>query len=286
MVVEQVPAQRIGWIGLGKMGRPLAQRLIAAGHHVIGHDPQPPEGDTITLASDPAALAAQCDVIFCMLPGDDTLVATAAALAGRMRPGATLIDMSTVSPAASARAAALLGPVPLLRAPVSGSTVLAATGGLSILVSGPEAVFAARRDLLAHLGRKLTWLGPAEEARVAKLVINTLVAATNTALAEALNLGHRAGLDWESMIDLIADSVVGSGYVASKVGTLKSRDWTPAATVSLLTKDLDLALDLGRSAGANLPMAALSRQLLTLLEARGQSGRDIAAILTVYEDQP
>lgn len=276
---------RIGWIGLGKMGQPLARRLMVAGYHLAGYDPVPPLAEDIPLAQTPEALAESSDVIFSMLPDDATLLETTRRIAGALGDGACLIDMSTVSPAASSQAVGLLGRAAFLRAPVSGSTGLAASGGLTILASGPRAAFDRHQPLLAHLGRKITWLGTEEEARIAKLVVNTMVAAINTALAEALNLGNRAGLDWNSMIDLIADSVAASPYVASKVDKLKQRDWTPAATISLLSKDLDLALDLGRAAQATMPMAALSRQLLTIVEARGQQALDIASILTVYEEE-
>lgn len=274
---------RIGWLGLGKMGAPMARRLAAAGHAVTGYDPA---GTAAGLpgAVSPEALAEGAQVLISMVPDDAALLDVAQRVAGRMAPGAAFIDMSTISPQASARAADHLGAADYLRAPVSGSTGLAEAGTLTILVSGPEAAFRAQRPLLDILGRKVVWLGPGDEARVAKLVINTLIAAINTALAEALNLGARAGLDWEPMIDLIAGSAAASPYVASKAEKLKRRDWTPAATVALLAKDLDLALDLGRVHHAALPLAALSRQMITRLEAQGAQGRDLASVLTLYEE--
>ena len=114
-------------------------------------------------------------------------------------------------------------------------------------------------------------------------MINTLVGAINSGLAEALNLGRRNGLEWDAMIDLIASSAVASPYIASKVDKLKRRDWTPAATVSLIAKDLDMALDMGRSSHSFLPLAALTRQLLAAVEAKGKQEQDMCSVLEVYE---
>lgn len=281
---------RIGWIGLGSMGAVMAPRLAAAGLNVCGFDADPEKGAALESLGVPgaasiAALAAGSDVVIATIPHDAALVSVAQAVGANLPPGGCFIDMSTVSPEASARAAALLAAagIDYLRAPVSGSTGLAKEGRLSILVSGPAPAFEAHRALLGLLGGKLTYLGAGEEARVAKLVVNTIIAAINNALAEALHLGQRSGLDWDVMIDLIGGSAAASPYVASKIDKLKARDWTPAATVSLIAKDLDLALDLARRQGAFMPAAALHRQMLAAMEAKGASNLDMASLVTLYD---
>lgn len=275
---------RIGWAGLGKMGSVMAPRLTGFGP-VTGFDPSPAGAGAMPLAADLPALAAGSDVLFTMLPDDAAFAGVAAVAAAHMPEGACLIDMSTLSPGASAAGAATLGAAGIgyLRAPVSGSTGLAAEGTLTILASGPRPLFEAHEAMLAALGRKITWFGAAEEARVAKLVVNTVIGAINHALAEALDLGRRGGLDWAQMIDFIADSAVASPYVASKVDKLKRRDWTPAATVALIAKDLDLVLDLAKSVGAYMPAAATHRQVIAAMEGRGLSGRDMSSVLSFFE---
>jgi 3-hydroxyisobutyrate dehydrogenase-like beta-hydroxyacid dehydrogenase len=116
-----------------------------------------------------------------------------------------------------------------------------------------------------------------------KLVVNVIVGAINTSLAEALNLGRRSGLDWAMMIDAINESAVASPYIASKVQKLKDRDWSPAATVEVIAKDMDLALELARQRGAFLPSAALTRQVLAAVEGKGHGQLDMSCIATFFE---
>src|SRR5262249_52210467 len=157
------------------------------------------------------------------------------------------VDMSTVSGEASAEvaAAAAAADVAYLRAPVTGSTTLAATGDLGILVSGPPESLQKFGDVFDVLGRRVFHLGPGEEARVMKLALNMLVAGTVVGLSEALVLGERAGLDWRSMLEVFTDSAVGSPLLRYKAASLSTRDFTPAFTTAMMAKDLDLALDLG-----------------------------------------
>jgi 3-hydroxyisobutyrate dehydrogenase-like beta-hydroxyacid dehydrogenase len=236
-------------------------------------------------ASSISALASGSDVIFSMIPNDDAFLDVVRQVCSAAKAGACLIDMSTISPDVSVRGASLLetAGVAYLRAPVSGSTALAAAGTLSIWVSEPESVFQARRPLIALLGNKIAYLGAGEEARVMKLVVNVIVGAINTSLAEALNLGRRSGLDWATMIDAVNESAVASPYIASKVQKLKTRDWSPAAPVEVIAKDIDLALELGRQRGAFLPSAALTRQVLAAVEGKGQGQLDMSCIAAFFE---
>jgi 3-hydroxyisobutyrate dehydrogenase-like beta-hydroxyacid dehydrogenase len=114
-------------------------------------------------------------------------------------------------------------------------------------------------------------------------VVNTIVASTNHALAEALNLGRRNGLDWPTMIDIIAASAVNSPYIASKVEKLKQRDWSAAASIDLIAKDMDLALDVARLSATSIPMAAIVRQSLSSSQAHGNGGLDMSALVLEFE---
>ncbi len=281
---------QIGWVGLGSMGSRMAPNLVKHGYGVTGFDidqervaAAAPHG--IAAAPSLSSLAANSDAIVSMIPNDGALLDVVRGMRENAKRATCLIDMSTVSPDVSAQAAELLdaASIAYLRAPVSGSTALAAAGTLSILVSGPERTFQAWRPLIGMLGKKIAYLGPNEEARIMKLVVNIIVAAINTSLAEALNLGRRSGLDWNAMIDVINDSAVASPYVASKVAKLKERDWSPAATVDVIAKDMDLALELGRTRGAFLPLSALARQVLAVLEGRGQGQLDMSSVVAFFE---
>jgi 3-hydroxyisobutyrate dehydrogenase-like beta-hydroxyacid dehydrogenase len=281
---------QIGWVGLGSMGSRMAPNLVNSGYSVTGFDldrsrTASAAAQGLKEATSLSVLASESDVLFSMIPNDQAFLDVVRHFSGTGKAGACLIDMSTISPDVSVRGAALLDGcgISYLRAPVSGSTTLAAAGTLGIWVSGPESVFELRRPLIALLGKKITYLGAHEEARIMKLVVNVIVAAINTSLAEALNLGRRSGLDWATMVDAINDSAVASPYIASKAQKLKERDWSPAATVEVIAKDIDLALELARQRGAFLPSAALTRQILSAVEGKGHGQLDMSSIATFFE---
>jgi 3-hydroxyisobutyrate dehydrogenase-like beta-hydroxyacid dehydrogenase len=281
---------QIGWVGLGSMGSRMAPNLVNSGYSVTGFDldgsrTASAAAQGLKEATSLSVLASESDVLFSMIPNDQAFLDVVRHVSGTGKAGACLIDMSTISPDVSGRGAALLDGcgISYLRAPVSGSTTLAAAGTLGIWVSGPESVFELRRPLIALLGKKITYLGAHEEARIMKLVVNVIVAAINTSLAEALNLGRRSGLDWATMIDAINDSAVASPYIASKAQKLKERDWSPAATVEVIAKDIDLALELARQRGAFLPSAALTRQILSAVEGKGHGQLDMSSVATFFE---
>ncbi|RMD86904.1 MAG: NAD(P)-dependent oxidoreductase, partial [Alphaproteobacteria bacterium] len=170
----------MGWVGLGKMGRPMAARLVSAGHEVTAHRRRPEtpalEG-AAAMEEELARLAAASGILISMISDDAALEAVADAVIPAMTRGALYIDMSTVSPAASARVAgkAEAKGVDYLRAPVVGSTDVAASGELLILASGPEEALRRAEPLFAHLGRRTVYLGPGEEARHMKLALSLMV---------------------------------------------------------------------------------------------------------------
>jgi 3-hydroxyisobutyrate dehydrogenase-like beta-hydroxyacid dehydrogenase len=281
---------QIGWVGLGNMGSRMAPNLVQRGYAVAGFDVDRGRTRAATsrgLVEAPtlAALTAKSDVIVSMVPNDEAFLSVARIVCENARSSTCLIDMSTVSPGCSEQAAAMLDAVGVayLRAPVSGSTALAEAGSLSVLVSGPEPVYQTWHTLIATLGKKISYLGPREEARIMKLVVNIIVAAINSVLGEALNFGRRSGLEWNTMVDVIGESVVASPYVASKVDKLKNRDWSAAATVEVIAKDMDLALEVARTTGAFLPMTSLARQILAVAEGRGQGKLDMSSVATFFD---
>jgi 3-hydroxyisobutyrate dehydrogenase-like beta-hydroxyacid dehydrogenase len=276
--------QTIGWIGAGKMGGPMSTRLLEAGHRVAVLDPDATNLDRARsagamIAQDLAAVASDASVIFAMIPNDqvlDEVVHGRGGLAELMPAGSVLVEMSTVSPAASKRVADALdaSKVAYLRAPVSGSTALAAAGTLSVMVSGPRAAFDQVEPLLTTFSAKRFYLGDAEQARYLKLVVNSLVGATAALLAEALALGRKGDLSSASMLEVIGQSAVASPLIGYKRDMIVSGDYTPAFTVEQMIKDLDLIMDTARNDHVPMLMAALVRQQYEQAYADGDGQRD------------
>lgn len=182
----------LGWIGAGRMGTPLCRRLLASGATLWVTDTDPlrmaalvEEGAEAAATS--AAVAEQAAIILSMVPNDLALLAVARDVAETIRPGQVFIDLSTVSPTASARVAELMAArgADYLRCPVSGSTSTAATGNLTLFLSGPEAAMDRCEALLAILGREVLRCGAGEEARAVKLMVNLVVALTPAIIGEA-----------------------------------------------------------------------------------------------------
>ncbi len=274
----------VGWVGAGKMGGPMSKRLVDAGHRVLVLEPDERNRAFATeagavAAPDLAAIGAEAAIVFSMIPNDVVLqriVLGAEGLSGAMTPGSVLVEMSTVSPAASkqvAEALAVRG-VDYLRAPVSGSTALAAAGTLSVMASGPRAAYERVEPLLAVLSAKRFYLGHAEQARYLKLVVNSLVGATSSLLAEALAFGRKGGLSSADMLDVIGQSAVASPLIGYKRDMVVSGDYAPAFTVEQMIKDFDLIMDTARADHVPMIMAALVRQQYERAFAGGDGQRD------------
>jgi 3-hydroxyisobutyrate dehydrogenase len=279
---------RIHVLGVGKMGLPMATHLRAAGHAVSVSDPST---ERLSLAreaglevAEPGAMA-QAQFIASSLPHDAALLAVAEQVARHGQPGAVYIDTSTVSPAASAQAAALLAAarVAYLRATVSGNNKMAEAAQLTVMASGPRAAYDAALPLLSAWGPNRFYLGDAEQARLMKLVVNLLIAQTSAMLAEGLALGRKGGLGWQDMWQVLGASAVGSPILKAKSAQLSQRDFTPTFTVEQMLKDLDLILGASEAAHVPLLQTAMTRQLMHAAVAQGDALDDYAAIIKAVE---
>jgi 3-hydroxyisobutyrate dehydrogenase-like beta-hydroxyacid dehydrogenase len=284
---------RVGVLGLGSMGAVLARRLLEADVEVRVHNRSAERAASLLgagagWAADADDLADTVDLLITMVADDDALLAVTTGAGGLLRrphPGLVYADLSTVSPATSAvvaEAAAAVG-VSYLRSPVSGSTVLAASGALSVLASGSRVAFDAFTPVFDVLARRTFFLGSGEEARVMKLALNTLVGLTVVGLSEALVFGERCGLEWGAMLEVFADSAVSSPLVKYKATTLLERDFEAAFTTAMMTKDLDLALSVGRRHGAVMPTTALTSELLRATGGSGWADHDFSASVLLFE---
>ena len=280
---------RLGWIGVGNMGAPMAKRLCEAGYTVTvcgsgRRDLAPYAKETgALLAKDPAELAAKADMIFTMIPDGKVLLSIVEELLQSNLTGKVLVDMSTVDPASSSQAAEKLqqAHAALLRAPVTGSTGFAKKGELGIMVSGDEAVYERCLPYLKILGNRQTYLGQKEEARQMKILINMLLGDEMQALSEALVVGRKLGLPWEKMLDLIADSAAGAPLYGYKKKILKSMDFAPSSTVYNQHKDMKMAAELAAEVGVQTPVAQATMQMYTELMERGMDQLDNIAVYLV-----
>ncbi len=199
--------KRIGWIGAGKMGLPICLRYKQAGHHVTALARSDEAQEKLTASGliavkTIADVARNSDIVFSSLSDDKAFRDVAAELAASMAKGSTFIDISTVSPPVSAEVAQILlaKGISYLRAPVSGSTAMAEAGTLTAIVSGPKQSYDHLASVFAIFARKTFHVGEGEEARVMKLVLNSMVAATSALLGEALAFGVSGGLDNATML--------------------------------------------------------------------------------------
>lgn len=274
----------LGWVGAGKMGGPMSRRLVEAQRRVMVLEPDEQNRSAVVAAGafaapDLATIGAEAQIVFSMIPNDAVLrqiVLAPDGLAANMRRDSLLVDMSTVSPAASKQVAEALAArgIDYLRAPVSGSTALAEAGTLSVMASGPRAAYDRVEPLLAALSAKRFYLGDAEQARYLKLVVNSLVGATSSLLAEALAFGRKGGLSLADMLDVIGQSAVASPLIGYKRDMVVSGNYTPAFTVEQMIKDFDLIMDTARTDHVPMMMAALVRQQYEQAFAEGDGQRD------------
>lgn len=277
----------VAWVGLGKLGLPMARRIVAGGLTVSGFDLS---DERLTLArqsgikphNDLREAVEGCTLVFVSIPDDRALTAlclTQGGLLEQMAFGSVLIETSTISVEVSARvaeAAAELG-IAYLRCPVSGNPVAAEAGTLSAMVSGPREALERALPVLNHVTKAQYWLGEDEQARFAKLAINLMIAVSAGMLGEALTLARKGNIGWGAMLELVADSAVGSPMVQYKVPPLRDRDFTSTFSAAQMAKDLDLILGCAHSAGVHAPLAAQMREAYGALIATGHGEDDYIA---------
>ncbi|PZO67820.1 MAG: 3-hydroxyisobutyrate dehydrogenase [Paracoccus denitrificans] len=279
---------KVGFIGLGNMGAPMALNLQRAGHQVVGFDPVAiPDG--ITSAASAQAAATDADVVITMLPNGKILQAVAAEIIPAMRAGAILCDCSTVD-VDSARLvadqanAAGLG---ALDAPVSGGIGGAAAGTLTFMVGGADAAFAAVQPLFDIMGGKTVHCGPSGAGQSAKICNNMILGVTMIATCEAFALADKLGLDRQKMFDVVSTSSGSSWSMntycpAPGVGpkTPADNDYRPGFAADLMLKDLRLSQLAADSADADTPMGHLATVLYgRFVEEEDGHGRDFSAML-------
>ncbi len=292
MVDQDLP--RIGFVGVGKMGAPMARRLLAAGYRVLAYDVRPEAvaevGGQATSCESLAAVASGTDVVITMLP-DPPAVERAVfgerGLGGAMRAGQALIEMTSSHPSTTRRVADHFTSrgVRVLDAPVSGGVRGAVEGTLCIMVGGPAEVLDRCRPILECLGRDIVHVGDAPgDGDTAKTINNLLSATTTWSVAEALALGVRAGLAPERLFAAVNHSTGRSHTTETKIPRyILPRQFTSGFTVGQYLKDLNICLDLAGELRVPMVLSATLRQIWGVAVAEGMADLDHTALVQLAE---
>lgn len=283
--------KRVGFIGLGLMGRPMSTNLVNAGYPLTAFDKArekmaPLKELGAATASSAKEVAEKSDIVISMLndaPAIDRALSGPEGLLAGAHPGLVWVDMSTVGPDQSrefAKRAEAAG-IHKLEAPVFGSTGNAAAGTLGLMVGGDQAVFEANRHVLEVLGEHLFYLGPNGRGATAKLACNLMVAAQVFSMAEAMVLAAKGGIPLTQMGEIIAASGFVSALITRKIPNMVTGDYSPAFSVRNVHKDLELMVHTAHEQGAALPMTAVMHQMYCAAMAGGMADQDFAAILRV-----
>jgi 3-hydroxyisobutyrate dehydrogenase-like beta-hydroxyacid dehydrogenase len=280
--------KRVGFVGLGLMGGPMAANVVRAGYPLTVFNRSASKAEPLRalgarVASTPRDVAANSDVVICMLAdaaavravleGEDGLLAGG-------REGMTLIDMSTVAPEESRATAADLAARgwTMLEAPVFGSTGPAKEGKLGIMVGGEAEVFEAHRDLLATMGTFIQYMGPQGSGALAKLCFNLMVASQLGSLAEAMTLAVKGGLSPEALGQILKASPILSNLIDRKIGVVVSGDFTPAFPLKHMRKDLGLMVGTARRMGVQLPATEACFEIFNQAQNAGLGEQDAMAV--------
>ena len=266
----------MGLIGLGHMGTAIAARVLEAGFPLLVYNRTRVKAEAVagrgaSVAGSAAELAARVDVVLTSLSDDEALESVAQELLPAARPDTVLVDMSTVSPAASARVAAQAeaASVDYLRAPVSGNPSVVRAGNLSFMVSGSPETLERVEPVIRAIGPTVHHVGDAEQARIVKLAINLMIGGIAELMSEALVLGEAAGVSRADLLEVMGSSAAGAPFVKYKTEPLLRDDFSATFTTALMEKDIDLILDAADDNGVELPVA---RELKVLLRAASDAG--------------
>lgn len=280
----------IAFLGLGRMGLPMATNLVSAGHALTVWNRSPEKARRFATdhgaraAASPAEAVAGSDVVVTMLADDAALLAAWTGSEGALssvRPGALAIDMATVAPETIATLGGLLREkdVFLVDAPVSGSVPAATAATLLIMAAGDPAAVERAAPVLSALGDRVVRLGPSGAGSSMKLAVNAIVHSLNQAVSEALVLAERAGIDRALAYDVFADSAVAAPFVRYKRDAYVQPDDRPVAfSLALAAKDLRLALDLAAEVGADLPQTRANLAVLDAAVSAGFGSADESAV--------
>jgi 3-hydroxyisobutyrate dehydrogenase-like beta-hydroxyacid dehydrogenase len=279
---------KLGWIGIGRMGYAMAERLAKGGADLTVWNRTPAKAEPLAalgakVAGEPSELAA-CDIVFVMVSTWDDVkqvVAGPRGLLSGSRAPKMVIECSSISLEGSAELRALLSQrgVQMLAAPVSGNAKVIKAGRLSFVCSGPRAAFDAALPALKLMGPTAAYVGDGELARICKICHNVFLGVVIQSLAEITVLAQKAGVPRAAFLDFINGSVMGSTFSRYKTPALVNLDFHVTFTPQLLRKDLDLGLDAARRFEVPMPLASITRDLVQSLIGAGLDDEDFAKLI-------
>ncbi|MDD5603121.1 MAG: 2-hydroxy-3-oxopropionate reductase [Eubacteriales bacterium] len=284
---------KIGFIGLGIMGKPMARNLMKAGYKLIVFDIK--RGPVEELAAEGALaavsaadVAERCSIIITMLPNSPHVKEAVTGKGGILEsaaPGTIIVDMSSISPIAAKEVhdACKAAGVKMIDAPVSGGEPKAVDGTLSIMAGGEKEVFDEVRDILLKMGSSAVLCGGIGAGNTTKLANQVIVALNIAAMSEALMLGVKAGVDPEVIYSAIRGGLAGSTVLDAKAPMVVKGNFKPGFRIDLHIKDLQNAIDTGHAVGAPLPLSAYAMEMMQTLKADGYGQEDHSAIARYYE---
>jgi len=285
--------ETVGFIGLGAMGGPMARNLVKHGFLLVVHDLDPAKAEGLraagaAVAESAEAVAAAVGRTICMV---ETTAQAEAVIAGehgivqRAQPGHIVVCMSTIDPLAARRLGEQLAArgIAMVDAPVSGGTERAASGELSIICGGPADTVKACDDLFRAMGKHVFHMGGLGQGLAMKLVNNMLIQVNTVAVAEALVLGVKAGLDPQAIYDVVRTSTGNSFAFEMRVPRILKRDFAPGGTVDISFKDQELETQFAKQLGVPVLLANVSQQVYQMARAAGLNKEDGSAVVKVFE---
>ena len=293
MIASLTVDPKLGFIGIGSMGRPIARRLLQAGYKVSVYNRDRAKAEALagsgaTVKESVAELASAADVILSCLANDDAVRSVYAGAEGvfaNVRPGTVVIEMSTVNPETS-RELYKLGSdrgVSVLDVPISGSTPAAEQGTLTLFGGGERKIFHNAEPIFRAIARQYFYLGPSGSGTTMKLVVNTLLGVGMQAIAEAVALGQKAGLNRDRLIDVLSHTAVIAPAHAGKLAKVARNDYTPQFAIRLMNKDFRLILETAARIQVPMPVTAAAFQINTA-EAADSTEEDFSAVIRLAEN--
>ena len=285
---------KLGFVGVGYMGRPIAQRLLESGFKVAAYDRHRTKAEELiqyggTVAASVAELSSSCDVVLSCLATDEAVLNTYegadGALANATR-GSLVIDLSTVNPKTSQKLSRLGSErgIDVLDVTISGSTPAAEQGALTLFGGGDQARFTAAESIFRVIAKKYFYLGPSGSGATMKLVVNTLLGIGMQAIAEAVALGEKAGLDRNRLLDVLAETAVVAPAHVGKLERAMKNDYSPQFPLRLMNKDFSLILNLAAAMGAQMPATRAAFEVNAMQSEQGKE-QDFSVVILQMEKQ-
>ncbi|MFL1460890.1 2-hydroxy-3-oxopropionate reductase [Roseococcus sp. DSY-14] len=282
---------KIGFIGLGIMGQPMAENLRKAGHEILAPERaslKPEARAGFTILPDAAAVAAAAEVVILMVPDTpdvERVLFGEGGVAAALKPGTLVIDMSSISPTATKEFAQRVNALgcDYLDAPVSGGEVGARNAALTIMVGGPEEAFAKALPLFEAMGKNITLVGPNGAGQTTKVANQIIVALNIEAVAEALVFASKAGADPAKVRQALMGGFANSRILEVHAERMINRTFAPGFRIKLHQKDLNLALQSAKELGVALPNTASAQQLFSACAAMGGEGWDHSGLVQAIE---